>query len=108
MMPIVFCASLPPCPRLYAPADTSCSRRNQRSTLAGLDLRNIHDTSTSSSPPSTNPISGEKKMKRTVLVMPAPTSELKPVFATAAPMRPPMSACDDDEGNPKSQVIAFQ
>ena len=31
MMPMVFCASLPPWPRLYAPADTSCRRLNHLS-----------------------------------------------------------------------------
>ena len=38
MMPIDFCASLPPCPRLKAPAETSWSLRNILSTFAGLDL----------------------------------------------------------------------
>src|SRR5919108_472113 len=33
MMPIVFWASLPPCPRLKAAADSSCRRRNRPSTL---------------------------------------------------------------------------
>src|SRR4051794_8283073 len=28
--------------------------------------------------------------------------------ASAAPTRPPMSACDDDDGRPKYQVIRFQ
>ena len=28
--------------------------------------------------------------------------------ARAAPTRPPMSACDDDEGSPNHQVIRFQ
>ena len=34
-MPIVFCASLPPWPRLYRPAETSCRRRNRLSTRSG-------------------------------------------------------------------------
>ena len=46
-------------------------------------------------------------MKSTVLPMPEATSELKPTFATAAPMSPPISAWDDDDGSPKNQVIAF-
>jgi hypothetical protein len=28
--------------------------------------------------------------------------------ARAAPTRPPMSACDDDDGSPKYQVVKFQ
>ena len=38
MMPIVFCASLAPCIRLKAAADTSCSRRNQPSTRRGAGV----------------------------------------------------------------------
>src|SRR5687767_4038945 len=38
MIPIVFCASFPPCPRLYAAADTSCRRLNHLSTRPG-DVR---------------------------------------------------------------------
>src|SRR5205085_2297604 len=93
--------------RLYADADTSCSRRNHRSMRDGDERRNIHETMTSSTPPNTKPITGERKMKSTVLPMPDATSEPKPTFATAAPMRPPINACDDDEGRPKNQVIAF-
>jgi hypothetical protein len=35
MMPIVFCASFPPWPRLYAAADTSCNLRNSLLTREG-------------------------------------------------------------------------
>ena len=73
----------------------------------GLDLRNIHDTSTSIIPPITNPSRGDRKMKTRVLVTPAATSELNPTFATAAPIRPPMSAWDDDDGRPAHQVMMF-
>ena len=31
-----------------------------------------------------------------------------PADARAAPTSPPMSACEDDDGNPKYQVIRFQ
>ena len=71
---MVFCASLPPWPRVYSPADTSCSRRNQLSTRSGDDRRTIHDTSTISSEPSRKPSIGDTKMKATVLKMPAPIS----------------------------------
>ena len=37
MMPIVFCASFVPCPRLYAAAETSCNLRKRRSTRRGDD-----------------------------------------------------------------------
>ena len=35
MIPIVFCASLVPCPRLYDAAERSCRRRNRPSTRLG-------------------------------------------------------------------------
>src|SRR5690349_6821122 len=85
----------------------SCSRLNQRSILEGLDLRKIHETITSSSAPNRNPMSGDRKMNRTVLKMPASMRDAKPAFATPAPIRPPMSACDDDDGSPAHQVITF-
>src|SRR5581483_3494896 len=34
--------------------------------------------------------------------------KLPSVAATAAPHKPPISACDDDEGKPSHQVIRFQ
>src|SRR2546426_46329 len=37
MMPMVFCASLPPWPRLYKDDEMSCSLRNKRSTRLGVD-----------------------------------------------------------------------
>src|SRR5690554_2136977 len=35
-------------------------------------------------------------------------SQLLEVAASAAPIRPPMSACEDDDGSPNHQVIRFQ
>src|SRR3989475_7490978 len=39
MIPIVFWASLVPCPSEYSAADTSCSSRNARSTRRGKERR---------------------------------------------------------------------
>ena len=100
MMPMVFCASLPPWPRLYAAADTSCARRNQVSTLRGVERTNTHDTSTIMIEPRMKPSSGEMTMNSTVLSRPPPTSAPVPDLATAAPTRPPISACEDDDGMP--------
>src|SRR6266571_3679481 len=97
MMPMVFCASFPPCPRLYAAADTSCSRRNQVSTLRGVDLTNTHDTISMMIEPRMNPSSGDTTMKITVFSSPPPTSAPVPDLATAAPTSPPISACEDDD-----------
>src|SRR4051812_28689210 len=108
MMPMVFCASLPPWPRLYAPADTSWSRRNQRSMRDGVARRNTLDTSTIINEPSTNPSNGETKMNSTVFHTPAPMSELAPALAITAPTMPPINACDELLGMPYHQVTRFQ
>ena len=55
---MVFWASLPPWPRLYSAADNNCSCRNQRSTLDGVERRQIQDTATISSPASRKPSVG--------------------------------------------------
>ncbi len=100
MMPIVFCASLPPWPSEYAAADTSCSLRNRLSTFLGVDFTKIQATISMMIEPSTKPSSGATTMNATVLIRPPEISEPVPAFATAAPTRPPISACDDDEGMP--------
>lgn len=99
-MPIVFCASLPPWPRLYRPADSSCSRRKRRSTLLGAVRKYSHDTPSMNSEPRMKPSSGEMKMNATVFNSPSMFSELQPDFASAAPTRPPISACDELDGIP--------
>src|SRR5450830_1433739 len=100
MMPIVFCASLPPWPRLYMDADSSCARRNQPSILRGVERTKIHDTSNIMMEPRMKPSNGESTMKMMILIRPEATSEPVPALATAAPTRPPISACDDDDGIP--------
>ena len=42
--------------------------------------------------PKTIPAIGEMKMKAAVLMMPGASSGAVPAFASAAPIRPPMSA----------------
>ncbi len=58
--------------------------------------------------PSPNPTSGETNMGRiTFSVM--PTQKMSPPGAkTVAPISPPKSACDDEDGMPKYQVMRFQ
>src|SRR6266545_6224194 len=85
MMPIVFCASLPPWPRLYSDADTSCSRRNQRSTRWGVVRNNIQATVVISSMPSRKPNNGLATIATLIVKNPGPTSVWMPPFATAAP-----------------------
>src|ERR1700754_3584347 len=100
MMPMVFCASLPPCPRLYNPAENSCRRRKRRSTLLGGVRKYSHDTLSMKKEPSTKPSSGEIKINATVFSNPLRFSSVQPDFASAAPTTPPISACDELDGIP--------
>ena len=100
MMPMVFCASLPPCPRLYAAEETSCSRRNHLSTRRGVWRKQIHETLSMISEPSAMPSIGETMMNDAVLMMPGASSGAVPAAASAAPIMPPMSACEELDGMP--------
>ena len=44
-------------------------------------------------------------MKIPILMRPLATSPAKPAFATPAPAKPPISACEDEVGSPQCQVI---
>ena len=52
------------------------------------------------SAPSRRPSSGEMKMNDAVFRIPGHSSGALPAFATAGPIMPPMSACDELEGMP--------
>ena len=78
----------------------SCSLRNKRSTRLGVERTNSHEIVSSRSDPITNPISGEMKMKATVLSRPAGISAQMPALATPAPTMPPIRACEDEDGMP--------
>ena len=75
-------------------------RRNHLSTLRGVERTNIQDTSTIMIEPNTKPSSGDSTMKAMVLIRPLAISAPVPAFATAAPTRPPISACEEDDGMP--------
>ena len=51
---------------------------------------------------------GERKMNATVFRIPAGISDQLPALAIAAPTRPPIRACEEDEGMPYYQVMRFQ
>ena len=108
MTPMVFCASLPPWPRLKAAADSSCSRRNTRSTLRGVVPLHTHIRPSISPNAKTIPSSGDTTMKMTVFSRLAPLTTLQPALAMPAPTTPPISACDDEVGSPSHQVVRFQ
>ena len=53
-------------------------------------------------------MSGESTMKATIFAMPESTSPCEPQRREQAPISPPASACEDDEGSPHHQVSRFQ
>jgi hypothetical protein len=108
MIPMVFCASLPPWPRLNAAAETSWSRRNRWSTLRGVESLSSQMSPTISPNARTIPSSGDTTMKTAVFSKLDPSTTLQPALATPAPITPPISACDDEVGSPSHQVVRFQ
>src|SRR4249919_2619611 len=108
MMPMVFCASLPPWPSEYSEAETNCRMRKARSTANGVERTDSQDTIATSTSASKNPTNGDSTIASSVLVRPPQTAAASPAFATPAPTSPPISACELDEGMPSAQVIRFQ
>ena len=109
MMPIVFCASFLPCPSEKAAAETSWTLRKTRSTLSGRQLRKTQATPRAKkTKPRTRPMSGERTMKSARQPRPEKTRLPTPAFANAAPAKPPMSACEEEDGRPHHQVRRFQ
>ena len=70
MMPIVFCASLPPWPSEYSAADTSCRMRNRRSTANGVEVMVQPCTMTTSICARMNPSRGDSTMPSAVFPSP--------------------------------------
>src|SRR5881397_2337593 len=108
MMPMVFCASLVPWPRLNSAAESSCKRRKYLSTRDGAVPRKIHCIVVMKNTPSSIPMTGERTMNNSVFVQPARMITRQPAFATALPAYPPISACDELVGNPNNHVTIFQ
>jgi hypothetical protein len=104
--PIVFWASCRPWPSAIAAAETVCACRNPRLTLCGLRLRNAHMIPSISANAARKPNSGEATIGITTLSRMTPHSTNEPE-ATAAPTRPPIRACDEEDGSPKYQVTRF-
>src|SRR5882724_550223 len=108
MMPMVFCASLPPWPSEYSEAETNCRMRKARSTANGVERTDSQDTIATSTSASRNPTSGDSTIASSVLESPLQTAADIPAFAMPPPSSPPISACELDEGIPSAQVIRFQ
>ena len=108
MMPMVFCASLPPWPSEMREAAPNCSQRNVPSVLRGLARTNAHDTLSTSSKASRNPKVGDSTMAAAVVSRPGHTIAAMPALLTPAPTKPPIKACELDDGMPARQVVSCQ
>ena len=107
MTPIVFWASCRPWPRASAAAETVCIIRNPRITLCGLRRRKIHMIDSITRNAAQKPNSGERTIgMRTFSTILAQSTAAPPPIA--APTRPPMRACEEDDGRPNHQVMRFQ
>src|SRR5207244_2127283 len=108
MMPIVFCASLPPWPSEYSDAETNCRMRKARSTANGVERTDAHETIATSTIASKNPTSGDSTIASSVFDSPLQTATEIPPLAIPAPTSPPIRACELEDGIPNPHVIRFQ
>src|SRR5882757_818450 len=108
MMPMVFCASLPPWPSEYSEAEPNCRMRKARSTANGVERTEAQETIATSTIANRKPTRGDSTIARIVFVSPLQTAAEKPAFAIPPPTRPPISACELEDGIPSPQVIRFQ
>src|SRR6476646_5345847 len=108
MMPMVFCASLPPWPSAYSDAETNCRMRKARSTANGVERTEAQETMTTSTSASRNPTSGDSTMATNVFDNPLQTAAEIPALAIPPPTNPPIRACELEDGIPNPQVIRFQ
>src|ERR1700691_5442439 len=108
MMPMVFCASLPPCPSEYSDADANCRMRKARSTAKGVERADAQDTIATSTSASKNPTTGDSTIASRVFDSPLQTAAESPALAVPPPTNPPIKACELEDGIPNPQVIRFQ
>src|SRR6266705_5292101 len=108
MMPIVFCAALPPWPSEYSDAETNCRIRKARSTANGVERTDAHETIATSTIASKNPTSGDSTMASSVFDNPLQTATEIPPVAIPPPTSPPISACELEDGIDNAHVIRFQ
>src|SRR6185437_6945970 len=95
------------CPEVTSAAEPICACRKLRFDRCGCALRNPHSSPTIARYASPKPTTGETTIGTTTLSI-TPDHCTVCEAASAAPTRPPISACEDDEGSPKYQVSRFQ
>ena len=54
------------------------------------------------------PINGASTIKDAILIITAPCMEANPLCIMAAPAKPPIRVCEEEEGIPDHQVAKFQ
>src|SRR6476659_6914395 len=105
---MVFWASLVPWASDTSEAEPTCPHRNPASRRCSGTLVTILNTIQVPNPATTPATTGEKIAGSTIeLITPSHFTPPMPSAAMVAPIRPPNSACEDDEGKPKSQVNKF-
>src|ERR1700675_5076715 len=108
MMPMVFCASLPPWPSEYRDAEANCRMRKARSTANGVERTEAQDTIATSTIASKNPATGDSTIATRVLDSPLQTAAESPALAMPPPTSPPINAWELEDGIPNPHVIRFQ
>ena len=81
--------------------------RKVRSTANGVCRTKIHETASTSTSARKKPMAGDMKIAAPVFKRPPQTIDENPTLASPAPTRPPISACEELEGMPKTQVMMF-
>src|SRR3984893_7012255 len=107
--PIVFCASLVPCASETTQAEPTCPIR--KPCLRAPSVSDLVIRYSSQVPQAATPAAmiGERTAGSTTLeTSPCQSTALPPAAASVDPTTPPMSACEELDGMPKSQVIRFQ
>src|SRR5690554_8104858 len=113
MIPITFCASFPPCPRLNNAEETNCNFLNHCSALCGFDFLQTHIIKTVMKYAVIIPNKGARKINAIIgntlaySITSTPPGLKPPAKARAAPMKPPIKVWEDDEGIPNFHVARF-
>src|ERR1700722_16440455 len=105
MTPMVFCASLPPCPSEYSEAEANCRMRKARSTANGVERTEAQDTMATTTSARRNPTTGDSTTASNVFDSPLQPAAESPPLAIPPPTRPPIKACELLDGIPSPHVI---
>src|SRR5580692_6577835 len=109
MTPMVFCASLVPCASETTQAEPTCPIRKpcvRAPAVSDLVIRYNSQVPQAATPAA---MIGERMAGRTTLeTSPCQSTALPPAAAIVEPITPPISACDELDGMPNSQVTRFQ